>query len=84
MGKDNDAAAARYRAKELWTKTQDVERIDARDNIRHAEDAKTARLKGLRLAKEAAEGHRSPPSTAGRFAAVNRADAHSRRQRRWH
>jgi hypothetical protein len=64
MGKDNDAAAARYRAIELWTKTQDAERIDARDKIRHAEDAKTARLKGLRLAKETAE--RASVSTVNR------------------
>ena len=53
-----DAAAgveARRQAKELWSKKQDDERNDARAKLRQAEDAKTARLKALRLAKEAAD-----------------------------
>lgn len=53
----SDAAAveARRQAKELWAEKQDAERNDARTKLRQAEDAKTERLKALRLAKEAAD-----------------------------
>ena len=49
------AVEARRQAKEVWIKKQDAERNDARARLRQAEDAKTARLKALRLAKEAAD-----------------------------
>ena len=56
MSKANDAgAAARRKADEILTKKQDTERADARDKQRQAEDAKIAKLKALRLAKEAAD-----------------------------
>jgi hypothetical protein len=54
---DDLAADARRRAHELMSKTkqQDAERLSARDKLRQADAAKTARLKELRLAKEAAD-----------------------------
>ena len=56
MSKADDAsAAARRKANEVLTRKQDTERIDARDKQRRAEDAKIAKLKALRLAKEAAD-----------------------------
>jgi post-segregation antitoxin (ccd killing protein) len=58
MSKVNEAAAAleaRRQAKEVWAKQQDAERNEARDKLRRKEDEKTARLKALRLAKEAAD-----------------------------
>ena len=58
MTKSGDAAAAvaaRRLANEVWIKKQDTERNDARDKLRRTEDAKTARLKALRLAKEATD-----------------------------
>jgi hypothetical protein len=58
MSKADDlAAAARRKAEELTSRTRvaDAERLAARDKQREAEAAKTARLKELRLAKEAAD-----------------------------
>lgn len=55
MTKSAAAVEARRQAQEVWTKKQDAERNDARAEQRRAEDAKTARLKALRLAKEAAD-----------------------------
>ena len=58
MGMTKSEAAgveARRQAKELWTQKQDAERNEARARLRQAEDTKTARLKALRLAKEAAD-----------------------------
>jgi hypothetical protein len=54
---DDLAADARRRAHELMSKTkqQEAERLSQRDKERQAEAAKTARLKELRLAKEAAD-----------------------------
>lgn len=49
------ALEARRLAKEVWAKQQDTDRNAARDKLRREEDAKTARLKALRLAKEAAD-----------------------------
>jgi len=55
MSKAHDAsAAARRKAQEVLTRKQDNERTDARDKQRQAEDVKIAKLKALRLAKEAA------------------------------
>ena len=54
MSKANDAgAAARRKADEILTKKQDTERADARDKQRQAEDAKIAKLKALRLKRDA-------------------------------
>jgi hypothetical protein len=54
---DELAAAARRKAQEAAgrTKAADAERLAQRDKERVADAAKTARLKELRLAKEAAE-----------------------------
>ena len=52
MSKVDDA---RRKANEMLTKKQDSERNDTRDKQRQAEDAKIAKLKALRLAKEAAD-----------------------------
>jgi hypothetical protein len=65
MSKAHDAsAAARRKANEMLTKKQDNERTDARDKQRQAEDAKIAKLKALRLAKEAAD--KAAPAPAKR------------------
>jgi hypothetical protein len=55
MSKGEASDAARRRANELLGKKQDATRSDARDKQRQAEDAKIAKLKALRLAKEAAD-----------------------------
>lgn len=54
---DELATEARRRAQELTNgaKRQETERLAERENQRHADAAKTARLKELRLAKEAAD-----------------------------
>jgi hypothetical protein len=54
---DDLAAASRRKAEELLnrSKEKDAERLAIRDRQRQVEDAKTARLRELRLAKEAAE-----------------------------
>lgn len=52
---DGAAVEARRLAKEVWAKQQDTERNAARDKLRREDDAKTARLKALRVAKEAAD-----------------------------
>ena len=58
---DDLAAASRRKAEELLSrsKEKEVERLALRDRQRQLEDAKTARLRELRLAKEAAEGPRA-------------------------
>lgn len=58
MSKADDAAAlARRRAQELLdrSRAKDEERITDREKARQADAAKTARLRELRIAKEAAE-----------------------------
>ncbi len=58
MSKADDASsAARRKAEELMNRAKRVtaERIETAAKRRQAEDAKTARLRALRLAKEAAE-----------------------------
>ncbi len=54
---DDLAAASRRKAEELLSrsKEKESERLAIRDRQRRLEDAKTARLRELRLAKEAAE-----------------------------
>lgn len=54
---DDLAAASRRKAEELLnrSKEKESERLAVRDRQRQAEDGKTARLRELRLAKEAAE-----------------------------
>jgi hypothetical protein len=54
---DDASAAARRRAQELLSpkKQEESDRLKAREKERQAEDTKTARLRALRLAKEAAE-----------------------------
>jgi hypothetical protein len=54
---DEVSAAGRRKAQALLsrTKQQDAERMDIRDKERQAQDAKIARLRELRLAKEAAD-----------------------------
>ena len=54
MSKFDDLSAARRKANELMSK-KDAERISSRDKERQAEDAKIARLRELRLAKEATD-----------------------------
>jgi predicted negative regulator of RcsB-dependent stress response len=57
MGIADDAkAAARRKAQDLLSRKKvDVERVETEAKRRQNEDSKTARLKALRLAKEAAE-----------------------------
>ncbi len=58
MSKADDAAAlARRRAQDLLdrNRAKDEERITDREKARQADAAKTARLRELRIAKEAAE-----------------------------
>jgi hypothetical protein len=59
---DDLAAASRRKAEELLnrSKEKETERIAIRDRQRQAEDAKTSRLRELRLAKEAAERTQRP------------------------
>ena len=54
---DDMITASRLKAQAAFTRTkqQDAERIEAREKERQAQDAKTARLRELRLAKEAAD-----------------------------
>jgi len=58
MSKADDAsAAARRKANEVLGRShqKDRERLAARDNLREADARKTAQLRELRLAKEAAD-----------------------------
>lgn len=57
MGNSERDAAARSRAQALWgkEKTKGEEALKARDKERQEEAEKVARLRGLRLAKEAAD-----------------------------
>ncbi|MGA2088223.1 MAG: hypothetical protein ABSG66_04815 [Stellaceae bacterium] len=57
MGNSERDAAARSRAQALWgkEKKKGEEVLKARDKERQEEAAKVARLRGLRLAKEAAD-----------------------------
>jgi hypothetical protein len=67
MSKADEASrAARQKAQELLGRAKQaaVERIETEARRRQAEDAKTARLRALRLAKEAADKEResaNPP-----------------------
>jgi len=58
MSKADDASSiARRKAQELLSRAKqaDAERLETAAKRRQADDAKTARLRALRLAKEAAE-----------------------------
>jgi len=67
MSKFDDLSSARRKANELMTK-KEAERLSSRDKERQVEDAKIARLRGLRLAKEADDkaagvvAKRAPPA----------------------
>jgi hypothetical protein len=65
MNKPTDDAGRR-RAQELWDKNkqQDAKALSDRDAAQRAEAAKTARLRELRLAKEAAD--KAAEQTSGR------------------
>jgi hypothetical protein len=52
MGKGDAMSEARRKANELLGR-KEAERVAARDKEREAQDAKIARLRALRLAKEA-------------------------------
>ncbi len=52
MSKGDELSAARRRANELMNQ-KEAERLSTRDKERQAQDAKIARLRELRLAKEA-------------------------------
>ncbi len=54
MSKGDELSAARRRANELLNH-KEAERLSARDKERQAQDAKIARLRALRLAKEASD-----------------------------
>jgi hypothetical protein len=54
MSKGDELSAARRRANELLSH-KEAERLSARDKERQAQDAKIARLRALRLAKEASD-----------------------------
>jgi hypothetical protein len=61
---DDQNNASRKRAEELLTrKKQETERVANRERDSRAQDEKTARLRQLRLAKEAAEGGAAKPAT---------------------
>ena len=60
---DEQNNATRKRAEELLTrKKQETERVANRERDSRAQDEKTARLRQLRLAKEAAEGGAAKPT----------------------
>jgi hypothetical protein len=65
---DDLQAATRRRAEELLgrSKQQEADRLAQRDRARRLEAEKTARLKSLRLAKEAQEKQAAPPATRAR------------------
>jgi hypothetical protein len=81
---DDLAADARRRAHELMSKTkqQDAERLSARDKLRQADAAKTARLKELRLAKEAAETEAARTASAAPKAPAKPAGKTARESKR--
>ena len=54
MSKADALSEARRRANELLSQ-KEAERVSARDKERQAQDAKIARLRALRLAKEASD-----------------------------
>jgi hypothetical protein len=54
MSKGDELSIARRRANELLSQ-KEAERLSVRDKERHAQDAKIARLRALRLAKEASD-----------------------------
>jgi len=61
---DDQNNASRKRAEELLTrKKQETERVANRERDSRAQDEKTARLRQLRLAKEAAEVGVAKPAT---------------------
>jgi hypothetical protein len=63
MSKADDAsAAARRKANEVLGRShqKDRERLAARDNLREADARKTARLRELRLARDAAQQAEKP------------------------
>ena len=61
MSKADALSEARRRANELLSQ-KEAERVSARDKERKAQDAKIARLRALRLAKEASEKAAGSPS----------------------
>ncbi len=61
MSKGDDPSAARRRANELMSQ-KDAERVSARDKERQALDAKIAKLRELRLAKEASDKQAAAPA----------------------
>ena len=67
MSKFDQMGAARRKANELLSQ-KEAERVSSRDKERQAQDAKIARLRELRLAKEASEKEaglvlkRAPPA----------------------
>jgi len=61
MSKADALSEARRRANELLSQ-KEAERVSARDKERQAQDAKIARLRALRLAKEASEKAAGLPS----------------------
>jgi hypothetical protein len=81
---DDLAADARRRAHELMSKTkqQDQERLSARDKLRQADAAKTARLKELRLAKEAADAASAKTTKDATKDATKEAAKHARDAKR--
>lgn len=66
---------SRRRADELMntTKQKETERLAAREKERRADAAKTARLKELRLAKEAADAATAKSATEARKEAAQKA-----------
>ena len=65
---------ARRKAKEIWdkNKARDADVVNEREKERRAEAAKTARLRELRLAKEAADAKASAEKDAEKKAASPR------------
>ncbi len=61
MNKADALSDARRRANELLGQ-KEAERVAARDKERQAQDAKIARLRALRLAKEASDKAASAPT----------------------
>jgi hypothetical protein len=83
--------AARQKAEERLTvhNRKDAERIAAHERDSRAQDEKTARLRGLRLAKEAADRAAAPAAgflrkKAGRLQCSKRNRFHGRRARLSH
>jgi len=74
---DERNAAAQSKAKAIFgkNKQQDADVAKARDSARDLEASKTARLRGLRLAKEACQEEVAPKKTAAQSRAQRPAAA---------